>query len=173
MRCSRTRGKKGDEHFDPLDPPRCRANKRRGRGTFANDRPPVLGVIGRETGAIRLRVVQDTKSLTLCGFVEQFTQLDALVYTDEYQSYNALKRLRQTVCHGVKEWARDDDGDGWYETHTNSIEGLWTGLRNFLRPFRGVHKRYLHGYVAIHEFRVNLKAISPDFISALVRCHSF
>jgi transposase len=173
MRCSRTRGKKGDEHFDRHDPPRCRANKQRGRGTYANDRPPVLGVIGRETGAIRLRVVVDTKSLTLCSFVEQFTQPDTLVYTDEYQSYNALRRIRDTVCHSAKEWARDDDGDGWYETHTNSNEGLWTGLRNFLRPFRGVHKRYLHGYVAIHEFRVNLKAISPIFIAALVRRHSF
>ena len=173
MNCSRTRGKKGDEHFDPFDPPRCRANKQRGRGTYANDRPPVLGVIGRETGMIRLRVAPNTRSLTLCSFVEQFTQADALVYTDDYQSYNALRRVRETVCHSAKEWARDDDGDGWYETHTNSTEGLWTGLRNFLRPFRGVHKRYLHGYVAIHEFRVNLKAISPDFISALVHRHSF
>jgi len=167
------RGKKGMEHFDADDPPRCRANKQRGRGTFANDRPPVLGVIGRETGAIRLRVVQDTKSLTLCSFVEQFTHPDTLVYTDEYHSYNALKRIRETVCHGANEWARDEDGDGWFETHTNSNEGLWTGLRNFLRPFRGVSKHFLHGYVAIHEFRVNLKAISPAFISALVQRHSF
>jgi transposase-like protein len=173
MRCSRTRGEKGDEHFDPFDPARCRANKQRGHGTYANDRPPVLGVIGRETGMIRLRVVQNTTSLTLCSFVEQFTQPDTLVYTDEYRSYDALRRIRQAVCHGAKEWARDDDGDGWFEIHTNSNEGLWTGLRNFLRPFRGVHKRYLHGYVAIHEFRVNLKAISPIFISALVRRHSF
>ena len=173
MNCSRMRGKKGMEHFDADDPPRCRANKQRGRGTFANDRPPVLGVVGRETGMIRLRVAQDTKSLTLCAFVEQFTQPDTLVYTDEYQSYNALKRIRQTVCHGANEWARDDDGDGWFETHTNANEGLWTGLRNFLRPFRGVSKHFLHGYVAIHEFRVNLKAISPAFISALVQRHSF
>lgn len=173
MRCSRTRGKKGDEHFDPLDPPRCRANKRRGRGTYANDRPPVLGVIGRETGLVRLRVVKNTQSLTLCSLVEQFTHVDTLVYTDEYQSYDALKRIRETVCHSAKEWARDEDDDGWYETHTNTCEGMWTGLRNFLRPFRGVHKRYLHGYVAIHEFRVNLKQISPDFISALVHRHSF
>jgi len=173
MNCSRMRGKKGMEHFDADDPPRCRANKQRGRGTFANDRPPVLGVIGRETGAIRLRVVQDTKSLTLCSFVEQFTQPETLVYTDEYQSYDALKRIRETVCHRANEWARDDDGDGWFETHTNANEGLWTGLRNFLRPFRGVSKHFLHGYVAIHEFSVNLKAISPAFISALVRRHSF
>ena len=50
------------EHFDAADPPRCPANKQRGRGTFANDRPPVLGVIGPESGTIRLRVVQDTKT---------------------------------------------------------------------------------------------------------------
>jgi transposase len=173
MNYSRTRGKKGDEHFDWHDPPRRRANKQRGRGTYANDRPPVLGVIGRESGQVRLRVVRDTRSLTLCRFVERFTQPDALVYTDAYASYNALQRVRVTVCHGAKEWARDDDGDGWFETHTNSTEGMWTGLRNFLRPFRGVHKRYLHGYVAIHEFRVNLKAISPTFIAALVHRHSF
>lgn len=173
MRCSRTRGKKGLERFDPFDPPRRHANKRRGRGTFANDRPPVLGVIGRESGQVRLRVVDDTRMTTLCTFVECFTQPDALVYTDEYQSYNDLRRVRETVCHRVHEWARDDDGDGWFETHTNSSEGLWTGLRNFLRPFRGVSKHFLHGYVAIHEFRVNLKAISPAFIAALVRFHSF
>jgi transposase-like protein len=163
-------GEKGDEHFDPLDPPRCRANKQRGRGTFANDRPPVLGVIGRETGQIRLRVVQDTKSLTWCSFVEQFTLPDTLVYTDEYQSYNILIRIRETICHGAKEWARDDDGDGWFETHTNSNKGLWTGLRNFLRAFRGVHKRYLQGDVAVHEFgsisrRFRLLSLLLSFIA--------
>ena len=52
-------------------------------------------------------------------------------------------------------------------------EGMWSGLRHFLRPFRGVHKAYLDGYVAIYEFRVNLKVISPTFIAALVHRHSF
>ena len=145
MSCSRTRGKKGAEHFDPLDPPRCRANKRRGRGTYANDRLPVLGVIGRESGQVRLRVVRDTQTRTLCSFVEQFTHPETLVYTDAYQSYNALRRIRETVCHGTHEWARDADSDGWFEIHTNTQEGMWTGLRNFLRPFRGVSKHYLRG----------------------------
>jgi hypothetical protein len=31
-RCSRTRGGKGEKHADPADPPRRRANKRRGHG---------------------------------------------------------------------------------------------------------------------------------------------
>lgn len=51
---------------------RCRANQRRGRGTFTNDRPPVVGTIGRETGQVRLRVTPDTKQTTLHQHVEQF-----------------------------------------------------------------------------------------------------
>jgi len=31
----------------------------------------------------------------------------------------------------------------------------------------------LSGYVAIHEFRINLQHISPAFISDLVALHSF
>ena len=167
------RGKKGREHFDAADPPRCRANKRRGRGTFANDRPPVVGTIGRETGQVRLRVTKNTKQVTLRQHVEQFTDQGAHIYTDEYDSYNTIQRQRSTVAHGQKEWARDDDGDGIREVHTNTIEGLWTGLRNFLRPFRGVSKHFLSGYVAIHEFCVNLKQVSVFLVSTLVRAHLF
>ncbi|MEO0565947.1 MAG: transposase [Chloroflexota bacterium] len=167
------RGKKGHEHFDPDDPPRRRANKRHGRGTYANDRPPILGTVGRETGQIRLRVVDNTKGMTLQAHVHQFTQSDAILNTDEYQSYNRVERQRDTVCHGTSEYARDDDGDGFHEVHCNTVEGMWTDVRNFLRPFKGVHKRYLFGYVAVCEFRRNLKHISPCFISRLVRFHTF
>ena len=115
----------------------------------------------------------DTKGPTLEDHVHRFTLPDCHVYTDEYDSYNGIARSRSKVAHGKKEWARDDDGDGIREVHTNTNEGMWTGLRNFLRPFRGVHKRYLCGYVAVHECSVNLKRISPAFISALVNVHSF
>ncbi len=57
------------------------------------------------------------------------------------------------------------------EVHTNTIEGLWTTLRNFLRPFRGVHKKHLKYYVAMCEHRINLKRVSPDFIARLVAKH--
>lgn len=167
------RGKKGVEHFDLLDPPRRRANKRRGRGTFANDRPPVLGTVGRDSGHVRLRVVEDTKQTTLRAHVEQFTSQGTHVYTDEYDSYNTVDRPRSMVAHGCKEWARDDDGDGIREVHTNTTEGMWSGLRTFLRVFRGVSKHFLRGYVAIHEFRINLKRVTVAFISSLVRAHYF
>jgi len=36
---------------------------------------------------------------------------------------------------------------------------------------RGVHKKYLDSYVAMCEFGINLKRITPSFISALVAQH--
>ena len=171
MRCSRTRGKKGDRHRDPEDPPRRRANKRRGHGTYDNDRPPVVGTVGRESGQVRLRVVKHTDKATLVPHVHSCTRSTTTVYTDEWRSYEQVGRAHKTVRHGEEEWARDDDGDGIREVHVNTIEGLWTTLRNFLRLFRGVHKKYLAGYVAMCEFAINLKRVSPDFISSLVATH--
>src|SRR5205807_5697932 len=64
MRCIRTRGKKSDPHLNPADPPRRRANKQRGHGTYANDRPPIVGTVGRDSGKVRLRVVKCTDKHT-------------------------------------------------------------------------------------------------------------
>ena len=162
-------GEKGDPHKDASDLPRRRGNKRRGHGTYANDRPPIVGTKGRERGLLRLRLVQQTDSVTLSEHVHPFTLAPATVYTDGWRGYNRIDRTRMSVCHKDGEWARDADGDGIYETHTNTIEGVWTTLRNFLHPFRGVHKKFLAGYVAICEFIMNLKSVAGAFISKLVK----
>lgn len=162
-------GEKGEPHQDPKDPPRRRANKRRGHGTYENDRPPIVGTIGRKSKRVRLRVAHRTDSATLSSHVHQFTLPTATVYTDGWRGYNGIDRLHAIVCHGDGEWARDDDGDGILETHINTIEGVWTTVRNFLRPFRGVHKKFLSGYIAICEFVINLKSVTTEFISRLVR----
>lgn len=90
-----------------------------------------------ESGQVRLRVVMDTKATTLEKHVHQFTLSDCHVYTDEYDSYNGIERERFTVAHGIR------------ECYTNAADGMWTGLRNFLSPFRGMHKKYLSGYVGV------------------------
>ena len=118
-------------------------------------------------------MAKDTTGATLQAHVHRFTGEMAKVYTDEWGGYNRVRRTHSTVCHSMKEWARDDDGDGIREVHTNTTEGMWAGVRTFLRPFRGVHKRYLSGYIAMCEFGINLKRISPAFISALVALHPF
>jgi transposase-like protein len=164
-------GEKGEPHRDPDDPPRRRANKRRGRGTAANDRPPVMGVVGRASGQIRLEVCADTRQDTIQPEVEAKTDGETTLNTDESPAYNrvaASGRGHRTVCHSAHEYARDDDGDGIRETHCNTMEGIWTGLRNFLRPFRGVHKRYLAQYVAMFEWAHNLKRVNHYFLRILM-----
>lgn len=47
-------GEKGLLPPDPEDPPRRRAKQTRGHGTWERDRPPVLGIVGRESGQIQL-----------------------------------------------------------------------------------------------------------------------
>jgi len=63
-------------------------------------------------------------------------------------------------------------GTGSAEVHVNTLEGLWTGLRNFLRPFRGVSKVYLYQYVAMFEWGYNVKRVTEAFVCALLGVRS-
>jgi transposase len=95
----------------------------------------------------------------------------AMVYTDDWNGYNPLARRDRghaPVNHNRGEFARDDDGDGIREVHCNTMEGIWTGLRNFLRPFRGVSKVYLEQYVIMFEWSYNLKAVTDDYFRILL-----
>lgn len=166
------RGKKGIPHNDPDDPPRRRANKVRGHGTWETDRPPVQGIVGRETAQVRFNVVRNSAREDLEPALLEATRPGTVVNTDEWGAYNRLPehgRKHATVCHtpGKRVWARDDDGDGIREVHNNTMEGIWTGLRNFLRPFRGVNKIFLQQYVAMHEWAYNLKEVTLQFLRVL------
>ena len=138
---------------------------------MANDRPPVVGTVGRSSGQIRLKVCDNTQQITIQPQVEATTLPTATVFTDESDAYNRIPasgRERQTVCHSQGEYARDADGDGFCEVHCNTMEGIWVGLRNFLRPFRGMHKKYLHLYVGMFEWSYNLRWIDFDFLRRLL-----
>ena len=168
-------GEKGIEHADPDDPPRCRANNRRGHGTFANDRPPVAGVVGRESGEVRLEVVASAGAEELDEFVDRSCLSGATVNTDEWCGYNRVgghhDRIHVTVDHSGPRstYAIDADGDGIREVHCNTMEGTWTGLMNFLRPFRGVSKWCVSQYVAMFQWGHNIKEVSDEFIRVMLR----
>jgi hypothetical protein len=89
--------------------------------------------------------------------------------TTESDAYNRIPDSvceRQTVCHSQSVYARDEEQDGCCEIHCNTIEGIWVGVRNFLRPFRDIHKKYLYLYVAMFEWSYNLRWI--DLTSSAV-----
>lgn len=165
MNSTRMRGKKGDLHPHEADPPRRRANKRRGHGTFNNDRPPIINIVSRTTGEHRYWVCDHADRITCHALIAETVPPTALLLcTDEWRAYYGVHPHHRTVSHTTGEWARDDDGDGRREVHCNSCEGNGTGLRNYLRTFRGVHKRYLSHYVAFFEAAYNAKSISPSLI---------
>jgi hypothetical protein len=133
----------------------------------------VLGLAGRDSGHVRLEVAAGSGAATLLDFVRRATVPTVTLNTDEWRGYGgvpATGRGHATVCHtpGRREWARDDDGDGVREVHNNTCEGVRTGLRNFLRPFRGVSKWYLGQYVALFQWSHNLKAATDGFLRALL-----
>lgn len=168
------RGKKGVPHPDPDDPPRRRANRRRGHGTFANDRPPVAGVVGRDSGEVRLEVLGSACGAELEEVVDRTCLEGTTVHTDEWKGYGRVggrhRRVHRAVDHSGPKgtWALDLDGDGVREVHCNTQEGLWTGLRNSLRPFRGVSEWYLDQYVAVFQWGHNIKRVTDEFLRALI-----
>jgi transposase len=89
---------------------------RRGRGTAAEDKPPVLGVLER-CGQVRIWMLDNVKQTTIRPLLEQTVQAGSIFHTDEYGIYNWLSEYyeHKTVNHSQGEYARDEDGDGKYE----------------------------------------------------------
>lgn len=159
-------GDKGLQQADPDDPPRRRAHKVRGHGTWDNDRPPMAGVVGRESGEMRVAVCRHSDRQTLQPCVEDRTRDTATVYTDAWRAYDhwpPTGRGHARVSHtpGHREGARDDEGDGVRDVHCQTMEGLWTGLRHCLRPCRGVNKTYRGPSLAVFQVGPHLKEITP------------
>jgi transposase len=138
----------GVPHPDPEDPPRRRGNKTRGHGSWQYDSPTVCGVVGREGGQVRLTVTERSDGETLERVAMRARWPMAAVNTDEWGGY--------------------DDGDGVREVHVDTLEGLWTGMSNFLRAFRGVSMKYLYLYVARFEWGYNVKRATPSFLWAIL-----
>jgi len=151
-----------------MDPPRRRANKRKGHGTYGNDRPPIISVVSRDPGEHRCWVCDHADTRTCVALIAANVPVGSTtLYTDAWQSYRGSHPSHATVRHGVREWARDDNGDGHREVHCHTGEGAGAGLRTYLRPFRGVHKQSLHLYVATYEAMVNTKRVTPTLIQRM------
>lgn len=129
--------------------------------------------MGRRSKQLRLKLAKRMWGVALIGFVTRSTRPGATVYTDDWGAYRKLKaegRRHTAVSHkgSHRDWAKDLDGDGVREAHSNTMEGIWTGVRIFLAPFRGVSKVYLDQYAAMFEWAFNRKAATKDFLRAML-----
>jgi hypothetical protein len=106
-------------------------------------------VISRETGEQRLWAGDHADMRTCRALIaENLPAGSAQRYTDEWQSCRGSHPAHVTVRHGVREGARDDEGEGQREVHCHTCEGAGAALRTSLRAFRGAHRQYLHLYGA-------------------------
>ena len=121
-------------------------------------------------GEVVIRMLENVQQQTIEPLIKATISPGSLIYTDEYGIYNALTNWgyeHKTVCHGVGEYARDDDGDGFCEVHVNTMEGFWSLLRSWLRPHRGISQEKLPLYLGFFEFVHNAKKRGKALLSAL------
>ena len=123
-----------------------------------------------------LRMLANVQQKTIQPVLEAAIAPGTMVYTDEYDIYCRLPDWgyeHQTVCHSKGEYARDEDGDGFHEIHVNTMEGVWSLLRSWLRPHRGISQENLPLYLAFFELTHNLrqrgKALFESLIAVLVQ----
>ncbi len=79
-------------------------------------------------------MLSNVKQPTIAPVIQKMVSPGTLIFTDEYSIYARLTQWgygHKTVNHGQGEYARDEDGDGFYEVHVNTIEGFWSLLQPF------------------------------------------
>lgn len=74
----------------------------------------------------------------------------------------------KTVCHSKREFAYDEDGDGYCEVYVNTIEGFWSLLRSWLRPHRGISQERLPLYLGFFEFVHNVRKRGKALLGSLL-----
>ena len=153
---------------------RRRRKGARGRGTLAKEKPPILGLIQRG-GEVVMRMLETVQQKTIAPVIRATVAQGTRVYTDEYDIDARLSAWgddHHTVCHSRGEYARDEDGDGFHEIHVNTIEGVWSLLRSWRRPHRGISQEHLpldlSFFPFVHNARVRGKNLLPALLGTLL-----
>lgn len=125
---------------------------RRGkRGRGAEGKTAVVGVIQRQ-GQVVASVVPNVKRATLVPFITWNVASDAILYTDEFLSYDHITRFgynHKRVMHSAKVYVSG-------RTHTNNIENFWSLVkRGISGVYHAVSPKYLQSYLNEYAFRYN------------------
>ena len=127
-------------------------------------------------GEVVIRMLPNVKKPTIKLLIEKFIKPGSLVNTDEYCIYDDLPLWgyeHKSVCHSHKEYARDEDGDGFCEVHVNTMEGFWSLFRSWLRPHRGISQEKLPLYLGFFEYVHNMgkrgKGVLQPLLELLVK----
>lgn len=140
-------GKEGNKHADKKN-----KNAQGGVGKSA-----VLGMVQRG-GKVAAKKVEDTTYESLAFEIMKNVKEGASLYTDEYTSYNRLKRVydHKVVKHNSKQYVKG-------RVHTNTIESFWALLkRGIFGIYHFTSKKHLQLYVDEFCFRYNSRQITES-----------
>ncbi len=122
-----------------------------GVGRGAVGKTAVVGIKDRETNQVRAEVITETDSETLQDFVEENTEEDATVYTDDAAAYKGVEREHEAVRHSVSEYVKG-------MAHTNGIESFWAMLkRAHGGTFHKISPKHLQRYVSEFAGKHNIR----------------
>jgi transposase len=141
-----------------------------GRGTLAKEKQHIFGMVQRGD-AVVLHRLANVQQATLKPLILAGVALGSLINTDEDAIYARLPQWgfsHKTVNHGRGEYACDEDGDGFCEVHVNTMDGIWSLLRSWLRPHRGMSQDKLPLYLALFEFGHNARRRGKALLGALL-----
>ena len=120
-----------------------------------DDKSTVFGMVERG-GKVKGVVVPDKTTETLSTEILGTIKEGSKLYTDEFSSYKALKRIydHQYVKHSESEYVQG-------RVHTNTIEGFWSILkRGIIGVYHFTSKKHLQLYVDEFVFRYNSRNYS-------------
>lgn len=139
-----------------------RRKGKRGRGAF--NKVPVFGILERD-GIVRVEVVHDVSAETLLGMTLKMVRRGAIVYTDKFQSYDALMYCGYRHLK-VDHQKRFSNG----KVYINGLEGFWSYAKERLIKHHGVSKEKFPLYLKEMEFRYNHRKtqIFPLLVKYLV-----
>lgn len=126
---------------------------KRGRGT---SKQAIFGIAAREQKQVRTWLVPNTRIATTRPEIIEIVAQGSRVYSDGFKGYRTLPRygyVHEWVDHEAGEYVRGD-------VHTQTLDGYWGLLKNFLAAKGGVQRRYLYRFVGEHQWRYNFRNLS-------------
>ena len=127
------------------------AERKKAEGRGPVDLTAVVGAKCRASNEVRAKVVQSTCKDTLQGFVDDMTDPDTVVYTDDAKAYQGIPNPHETVKHSVSEYVNG-------MAHTNGIESFWSMLKRAHKgTFHKISPKHLQRYVSEFAGKHNIR----------------
>ena len=136
----------------------------------------VMGIVSEGTGHLKVQEVCGEVNHENSGpFIENSTEPDAILITDDTNDFPFGIRIRLTVNHSKPLSEPGPRYAEWYETYrklvtTNKIENFWRILKMLLWAHRAFTSRHLHLYVNAAVWHAShLMEPIEDQMKALIR----